>query len=180
MKRARGDTLTGGSRDVNPQEFVFPILIQGGADTTKNVVQPLPIPRLPTREGKNLVIEILWVEFNFIIAGVAAATQSLYMNITTDPNTPATIPDALQGTRNIAEYYMIYSYSAGASIVYPMNKEVDLTDGAGHGILVATDQLYANIMSTNTNAANQGVIRFGYRFKEVSLVEYIGIVQSQQ
>lgn len=182
MKRGRkpADSLTGGSGDVNPQEFIIPILVQGGNDTTKTATIPLPIPRYPTSQGKNLVIEVLWVEFNFLIAGLAAALQSLYLNITTDPNTPPSIAAALQGTRNIAEYFTQYVYAATTAIALPIHYEVDLTDSAGHGVLLATDTLYANIMSAGTNAANQGVIRFGYRWKEVGLTEYIGIVQSQQ
>lgn len=60
--------------------------------------------------------------------------------------------------------------------------EFDLTDGAGHGILVAVDKFYAQIHSTYVAWGGTGGIdfKFLYRFKKVSLAEYVGIVQSQQ
>lgn len=57
---------------------------------------------------------------------------------------------------------------------------MDLTDEAGHGILVATDNLYFVNYSAGTGATNGMVYVLTYRFKDVSLEEYIGIVQSQQ
>ena len=53
------------------------------------------------------------------------------------------------------------------------------SDGAGHGILVATDSLFFRVKSTNVRS-NIADFRVYYRFKEVALAEYIGIVQSQQ
>jgi hypothetical protein len=64
----------------------------------------------------------------------------------------------------------------------------DLTDGAGHGILIATDNIYlgvnASLSSFNLGDADPIVggvsANLIYRFKEIGLSEYIGIVQSQQ
>lgn len=55
----------------------------------------------------------------------------------------------------------------------------DLTDGAGHGILIATDQLFLQIASNSTTIANEVAFKILYRWKNVPLSEYIGIVQSQ-
>ena len=59
----------------------------------------------------------------------------------------------------------------------------DLTDGAGHGILVATDSIFlTGYVPSNwyTNGTNTVFVKLLYRWKDVSLAEYIGIVQSQQ
>lgn len=64
----------------------------------------------------------------------------------------------------------------------------DVTDGAGHGILVATDNIFvacnftvASVFSTTADTASGAAsCNILYRFKEVALAEYIGIVQSQQ
>lgn len=63
----------------------------------------------------------------------------------------------------------------------------DFTDGAGHGILIATDNIFltivaqgASIDGVSYNFAGQGRVDLLYRFKEITLQEYIGIVQSQQ
>lgn len=62
----------------------------------------------------------------------------------------------------------------------PRQYRKDFTDGAGHGMLIGVDSLFARLASTATGSANTAYIRLYYRFKEVSLTEYVGIVQSQQ
>jgi hypothetical protein len=57
---------------------------------------------------------------------------------------------------------------------------LDLTDNAGHGILIATDSIYGQVNSANTATTNTVYFKLLYRFKEVNLIEYVGIVQSQQ
>jgi hypothetical protein len=55
-----------------------------------------------------------------------------------------------------------------------------LTDQAGHGYLVATDNIYLALRTITTAQVNSFICRITYRFKEVSLAAYVGIVQSQQ
>lgn len=55
----------------------------------------------------------------------------------------------------------------------------NFSDGAGHGYLIATDSIFARLFTGGTGVANTAYIRLLYRFKEVDLAEYIGIVQSQ-
>jgi hypothetical protein len=57
---------------------------------------------------------------------------------------------------------------------------LDVTDGAGHGVLIATDSIYAQVNSANTATTNTVYFKLLYRFKEVNIIEYVGIVQSQQ
>lgn len=180
MKRGRKDQLTGGSGDVNPQEIVFPLLTQTGADAARQVAIQLPIPRLPTSPGRNLVIEVLWVDFYFNIEGAAVGFNRFSASITTNPNAQTTVLGLLQDVRNIAQVYRVFVFAAGGTSTMPDQETVDTTDEAGHGELVATDTLYANLVTSGTNATNNMVCRMGYRWKDVSLVEYIGIVQSQQ
>lgn len=62
----------------------------------------------------------------------------------------------------------------------------DLTDGAGHGLLVATDNIWLTCQVGATapglaiTVSGLVVLDIFYRFKKVTLQEYIGIVQSQQ
>lgn len=74
------------------------------------------------------------------------------------------------------------AFTAGGSVA--VNQDVvqvmDLTDGDGHGILVATDNIFFQVTSNGFASAAEQSVKLLYRFKEVSLVEYIGIVQSQQ
>lgn len=85
----------------------------------------------------------------------------------------------------------VINTSVGTTQTYPF--EQDLTDESGHGVLVASDNLYLFVMGnesegvfgngTTVDPLLQGVdctCEVLYRFKDVSLTEYIGIVQSQQ
>lgn len=56
---------------------------------------------------------------------------------------------------------------------------VDLTDGDGHGLLVATDQLTFFVCSLTTGVANRFVAKVWYKWRTVTIEEYVGIVQSQ-
>jgi len=56
----------------------------------------------------------------------------------------------------------------------------DYTDGAGHGMLIATDQIFVLLQSANTTQQNTAECRILYRWKNIGLQEYVGIVQSQQ
>jgi len=56
----------------------------------------------------------------------------------------------------------------------------DMTDGAGHGILIATDFIHLQVFSATTGNAVEARLKFLFRWKNVSIEEYIGIVQSQQ
>lgn len=183
MKRAN-DQLTGGSNDVNPQEFVI-VGVQSGNDVTTVIQQPLPIPRLPTRQGYNLVIEVLSVQFYWTngLVPVAGTAQTIVFNLTTNPNAISTVIGHLSDPRSIARWFA-QSALLGGGTATPFQVEndarFDLTDQAGHGILLATDNVFLQLGSATTGQANQAVCRFQYRWKEVTLTEYIGIVQSQQ
>lgn len=181
MKRGR-DTLTGGSGDVNPQQMVFTVTQTGNDVTTIGALQ-MPIPRLPTKPGKNLVIELLEVEYYWHggVAGAAGVTIDMAASVTTNPVVPANELELVQDVRKLSWIAQRTVDVTATGIVDIENRYTDdLTDRAGHGFLVATDRLYFNVFSTNTGQANTIVFSLMYRFKEVALVEYIGIVQSQQ
>lgn len=184
MKRGRGkDQLTGGSQDVNPQEMTFELTMTG-ADTPTIGKLNLPIPRLPTKEGRNLVIELLWCQFydlNAVFPG-AGNVATTVAGVTTNVVAPLTQEAAIGDPKHLSVWnHKLYTIGAAANVgELTCFFEEDLTDGAGHGLLVASDALYFFLYSIATGQARHFMWRLGYRFKEVSLVEYIGIVQSQQ
>ena len=179
MKRTRGDSLTGGSGDVNPQTMVMQAL-QPGADQTGTQASALPIPRLPIRRGKSIVMELLGVQFLATTTPATAASYRMAV-LTTNPNAFTTLTNICADPRVLANWLQWTVVGGTSGIAYvDQSKYVSLTDDAGHGILVATDQMYLFSYSAGTGVANEFVARVEYRFKEVSLEEYIGIVQSQQ
>jgi len=186
---ASRSALTGGTGDVNPQWFLCTDFDLGSSFATTSV--PIPIQRLNgNRGGSAQVMEVLKCELSsgaavtLTLSASAVNTLDVYLSTrsfgTTEPNSSDhdgnIIADwhwktSLQGTA--ANVY-------GPSIQFPMT--IDLTDGAGHGLLVATDTVYVGAIQTGTNAPITGnlVVRLLYRWKNVSIQEYIGIVQSQK
>lgn len=183
MKRGRGDTLTGGTNDVNPQLLTFPSLFQASVNTFVELKYPLPINRYSARAGKSVVFEVLKCYLNGPIldtnpsAGGNRPNATLQLStrpaIAVDNSDPACFA-YLNNTWNGA-------FTAGGSYQTMIQEPttIDLTDGAGHGFLVATDAIY--LQGNTTAFAGPGTwhVKILYRFKEVKLEEYIGIVQSQ-
>jgi len=170
--------MTGGSGDVNPQFLSFSA-VQSGADATTTTQQTLPIEKYGNNgQNRARVVEILKAFTSF---SIPAETDSIQTLIISTNNNAATAPAAgFADTRVFVAYSRrtLLTTSGQLSIVEP--QVWDLTDASGHGVLVATDNIFAQVSSTGTSLTNTAFIKLLYRFKEVGLTEYIGIVQSQQ
>ncbi len=188
-RRAIGDTLTGGTRDVNPQ-YLHGILTLSAANTTTSITLGTPIVRVgtgSTTASQSIIMEVLKIFVDLPNSdkdpGATGTPQSATLVfMTTDPSTTAATFENprlfAMARRQSRSSFTAAGTGAQNQEVEPI--EIDLTDGAGHGILIATDNIFVQGQSVDMTAA--GVFRWKilYRFKEVSLVEYIGIVQSQQ
>lgn len=179
--RFRYDTLTGGTKDVNPQWFKG-YITQTGADTCTESNYALPITRLPTA-NKVTIMEVLKVRASNrtdnAVTFIATATQYISMAFCTRSVGAA----ATVGADNTATFARLYWEAAGtaeADSAHNAVMEQDLTDGAGHGILVASDKLFVQLDSLATTKTLSMGFELLYRFKTVGMKEYVGIVQSQQ
>lgn len=195
-KRAKSDTLTGGSKDVNPQ-WLNMLITQTGTDANTTIQFPLPVQRLAQEKKKSLVLEILKV-----LADLPTLNPTpgiffdfrLYLS-TKNPNVPVALTQQAELQLRSSGTTIWYTSKqtavdvGGTSTTYgPTNEPTwdDLTDGAGHGILVATDNLFLTLSTVISAASNttgftaSATCKILYRWKEVTLEEYIGIVQSQQ
>jgi len=176
-KYARGsrDTLTGGTKDVNPQWFKMQLTCSA---VTKGVLYsgsyPLPVQRL--NNGRNsMVMEILTVHWQS--KNMSSATPNewkfyLAAKAFTFTTEPSAVDSSLLDIVKVVEKSQIGVYEA--TWIH------DLTDGQGHGVLVGADQLSLGAFWDTTNATNAPQIDCWvlYRWKNVRLQEYIGIVQS--
>ena len=195
-KRSKRDTLTGGTKDVNPQWF--PMLSQQSApDATTTTQFPIPIQRLKQDSDRSQVMEILKVSWDIPQVNALASTGFFFEAAISTVNPGATLAspattlsvNQFNARGNTVDYIArtilgpLGVTSADISQDDPVIH--DLTDGDGHGILVATDFIYLTMITqlvglTATGTAQQMLAKVLYRWKEVSLQEYIGIVQSQQ
>ena len=183
-KRSRGGSLTGGTGDVSPQWMSF-VATQSAADTTTTITQAIPVQRQNNR-GLAQVLEVLKVLFErpSLVAGASATEANDFFAITLSTSSFGTTATTLAEPRVFAGDSLQAQFAFTAAGTYYMEHPrvvmYDLTDGAGHGVLVATDNIYAQVSSVTTGATNTYRIKILYRWKNVSLQEYIGIVQSQQ
>lgn len=183
-KRGASDSLTGGTGDVNPQYWTLPSNTMSAANTFTEGTIPTPIPRVRVAGGKATVMEILKVFINLpeadanngaggsnIFAQAQLSTKSLSGMSFANPAVFAYAEKNMRGAFTAAGTYGTVTHDP---------QERDLTDGAGHGLLIATDNIYFGMNTSGFTAAGSSSIKILYRMKNVSVEEYIGIVQSQQ
>lgn len=181
VRAKSGDNITGGTGDFNPQIYTIN-LQQDAANTPTWASFPVPINRLAQSTNRAVIMEILRV--TFIIADLSPSNAQAEMSCilaTRQPGYQSAI-DCIADSASFAYVdidLLAYGTPANAEIksrVFPF----DLTDGAGHGYLVATDKIYMGILSLAWTSTSRWVAKIEYRMKEVGLAEYVGMVQSQQ
>ena len=184
-KKRPGESLTGGTGDVNPQ-FMHGQVIQSAADTTTTTQFPLPIQKVQSGGQQATIVELLKIFVDFPNFPVAVAGQSImtmginFSTISFGTTGPTWNEPNVFGRKSLESHN---SFTAAGTMYQLFDGgpyELDLTDGAGHGILLATDNIFAQAVSGATGLTNTIPFKLLYRFKKVGLLEYIGIVQSQQ
>jgi len=182
-KRRYNNSLTGGSGDVNPQYMNLSVT-QSGADTYTQVTFPLPIQRLQN-QGRAQVMEVLKIfcestQLNTVAAGAVA--HGISAQLTTKSFAAAVgLAEPTCFWRYQKENINAFTATGTGLLNFEVEPNVqDMTDGAGHGILIASDNIFLALSSVATGAANTAQVKILYRWKDVSVTEYVGIVQSQQ
>ena len=186
-KRRVGDQLTGGTRDVNPQ-YMQGAVVMTTINQAKEETIGVPIvrPGGVSAGNKAVIVELLklWVMMPGFVTNAGANNTAFARTFSLSTSAQTTVVPNLSDGRVLAqfidEYIASFTAAGTAGVVAPRLKCWDFTDGAGHGILVGTDNLYLQGDTDNFAAVATFTYKIEYRFKEVSLVEYIGIVQSQQ
>jgi hypothetical protein len=162
--------------------------VQSAADTTTTTQIALPIQRVAANApNQAVVMEVLkvYVDHTNLPASASAAETTDSITVAFSTKNFATTGVTL-GEPAVFALYNQASRSAftAAGTYYAIIKKapevIDLTDGAGHGILVATDSIFVQVNSASTGLTISVPFKILYRWKRVSLTEYIGIVQSQQ
>ncbi len=184
-----GGSVTGGTGDVKPQWMTFATPAQGAADDYITASLATPIPRFGSTRGRSTVMEILRVDWylniadnadpNSINVGFLSTTQIRASGFAC---TAVTIAQDQANSRvfALAAVHQVTTVAlAGGHNIYPLS--MDMTDGNGNGILVATDNLHV----TGGNVAGTGVAgifvaKVLYRLVNIGIAEYVGIVQGQQ
>jgi len=122
------------------------------------------------------VMNILLVMF-FPSDGALATADEVDMHLSTKTKT---IMSTIGTTGIIAPFHskMIVTTSGSYQIEYPHRSMVRLDDGAGHGLLVANQTLFVAVKGTSQGAALTGEVGILYNLKQVSIDEYLGIIDN--
>lgn len=220
MKRARADRLTGGTNDVNPQYFKQDLnqspnvtVAPGGNATAFRVVRPnLPVNRINQSSSSTAtIIEVLKVKWSYaytVTTPPATADVPYEINIrgflstsdlapggsfAGDPS-KGTVIDWFQARESFSPWFVApggITFSPRIQTGQEQPMWHDLTDGDGHGVLIATDRINVGFALDFDNEATagqgntvfeswSGLFEMLYRYKTVTLAEFIGIVQSQE
>lgn len=183
-KRATSDLLTGGSGDVSPQYFALPPNTLSAANTFTEGAIPTPVPRNKVQGDRVTVMELLKVYFNNPEPDANPSAAGSLVTATAQLSTRSQNAITLGNVAVFAFCDKIVrgAFTAAGSYAAEVFDPFvwDCTDGAGHGILIATDNIYFGCNTAGFTAAAAFNCRLLYRMKNISLPEYIGIVQSQQ
>lgn len=162
--------------------------VEGTSDTNGNftgvLMTPLPVSRIGGNRDRATVIEVLgfYMDNDYNHAtGVATNTHSFISTAALPVGSPTVSFEQLKATPTILSYLQRnVPTNINAPVIEPTFFPTN--DGAGHGVLVATDNLYLSyVVQGAVPSTPVGFIaRMVYRFKEVGIAEYVGIVQSQQ
>lgn len=179
MKRRR--TNTGSTKDKYPNYMSF-VLTQSANDTFTTRSISTPIPRTGISGGsKATIMEVTRIVFHMENMILEAAAQYVACSLSTG-SVPTAISTFNEGTCIYMEdVVMMLDVAVGSgggilSKVYDHN----MCTSDGFGVLVATDAIHFSVASANTVQCNTVECRMYYRLVQVPIVEYIGIVQSQQ
>lgn len=189
--RMSGGSVTGGTGDIKPQVLTVATTNSVGPNIYSVGSVQLPIPRTGLAKGRAMVYEILKVWFFPYPAQYNEVVVIWNMMLTTgteredgDAFTQSNWSQDLRDPRSIcsAMEYLSFAGTTGGLTRNTTSYAIDLTDENGNGVLVATDKLYV-VFANNNNGVGSGSINVAkilYRVVNVSIQEYIGIVQSQQ
>lgn len=175
-KRKRG---SGYGQDVNPQWWNLGVCSETVADTPKITTINTPLPRVPMGE-RSTVIEILGVEWTYDGITVATAANTYAAALKTANSAPA-VGTALAADPSVLvqDQWGLYGASAASFASIPTVRYTNCQDADGHGILMAADQVFVYVGTKLTTGVMNVCPRVLYRFKNVGLIEYVGMLQSQ-
>jgi len=152
---------------------------QTAADTFKNVQFSTPIPRLQTKGNHATVMELLWIDMR-LDGTLNAVNESLSVSFYGGVAATSAGP-GISDTRTIANVTIDGGNVVTSGSVWPKEStKYNLQSKDGYGYLFGGDIINVGVASANTGATNACYFRIYYRFVDIPITEFIGLVQSQQ
>lgn len=151
-------------------------IAQSGANAWTTMEIPLPVPRLRTEsKGEVQVIEIFRVLLNPNWDDISDGSRcSGFLMLKDLPADPGLSSDVVALTS--------FEFDADGADRNTVAKEPnvhELHDYDGHGYLVATDSLWLAMSSNGQTALQTCSLRIFWRYRNIKLAEFLGMLQSQ-
>jgi len=162
-------------KDIFPQYMSFAV-VESAANTFTNLRIQLPIARRPGAK-KITVIEVLKVMCS--LRGETRATSDFVSIALSFREADATTILEYENPNNFFWWERRYTVTTSGATVDNEPYEFRYDTGGGKGFLIATDSIFANVLGSSQGNAVTAGFKILYRFVEVGLEEYIGIVQQQ-
>jgi len=147
----------------------------------------LPVSRFGGLKTKTVVFELLSVSWYIAITDIldtisvnAAWLSTVQSRVSGDTATIGSLADDVDNPLNFAFALENHNLVTTGGWTQVMPIQIDMTDGAGNGILIATDRLFITGGNVNGTSGARYVAKLKYRLSSVGIEEYVGIVQSQQ
>ena len=160
-------------KDVYPQYMSFNV-VESAANTLTTIRVQLPIARRPGAK-KITVIEIVEIGVDIPNSDGLNGDQLTVALTFRDETAMPTYSDPNVFFR----YNTLIAFTTSGSTLREMPYLQRYDTGGGRGFLVATDSIFAMVLGTSQGAALTAHFKILYRFVEVGLEEYIGVVQQQ-
>ncbi len=167
--------ITGGSDDLNPQ-FVSAVIIQPSTNAFGEINIPLPVLSTPVQKGKASVFELLHATFYSDPFPNLINAQAVVTQLTTQSQTDLIAPSNVNFIAGEERFQLSTLLSATPNISVleeNLEKTFDLTDKAGHGLVIRGPNLFLGINSTSTTSPFTVHIKLLFRIKFVGIEEFL-------
>jgi len=171
MKRTRAK-----GKDVFPN-YMAGVVTESSADTFTTVELSTPIPRM-LQGTRATIMELLWIEFEPTAVTLNNAGE-MVRGMVSGGAAPAALLHLDDGNL-VANYSIRFQMLTSGAGIFQGPIVHNLQSRDGHGFLYGGDKIHISIQGTATGVTNGVYVRIYYRFVDVAVTEYIGIVQSFQ
>lgn len=186
-RKTSGGSLTGGSGDVKPQFLTATSVSAAGIDDY--TVIAINIPRLVLQDGSGVatIMEILRLDYYMGLRDLGDADASHWAFLNTQQrrvqNETANLASAINDLSDPTTFGFILNHkhtTTTGALGEHFPHSYDCTDSNGNGILIATDRLFLTGGATGNTITSPVTVKILYRMYNADLIDYVGIVQSQQ
>jgi len=179
MAKRRRNNNNNSRIDIFPN-FMTGQVTQTADDAFTTTLVNTPIPRIQTSRSGNkaTVMELLWVELMIpnIKIDKALDVVTFQMVIGTVPNAIITF----NNPRVFMEKIWTAHFTVSGLFISEQPTVYNMQSTDGHGYLLASESFNVSLDSTGTGQINVAEWRMYYRFVDIPLSEFIGLVQSTQ